>query len=176
MIFLLERTETPTGTMLVATDEEGVLRAMEWFDYEGRMQRLMQSRYGKDAVTLRETKEVSAASRALHAYFDGDLTAVDQVETKTNGTEFQKSVWAALRRIPAGTTKSYGQLAKELGCPNAMRAVGLANGSNPIPVVVPCHRVIGANGSLTGFGGGIERKRWLLTHEGVFQGELPLLP
>jgi methylated-DNA-[protein]-cysteine S-methyltransferase len=165
--FLLERIETPTGPMLVATDEAGVLRAVEWYDHEDRMKRLLQRRYGKGAIALRETDEASAATRALHAYFGGELTAVDEIETKTNGTDFQKKVWAALRRIPAGTTTSYGALAKALDCPNAVRAVGLANGANPIPVIVPCHRVIGSNGSLTGFGGGLERKRWLLTHEGV---------
>jgi methylated-DNA-[protein]-cysteine S-methyltransferase len=85
----------------------------------------------------------------------------------TGGTPFQREVWAALRRIPAGQIASYGQLAARIGRPAAVRAVGLANGSNPVGVIVPCHRVIGANGSLTGYGGGIERKRWLLAHEGV---------
>ena len=84
---------------------------------------------------------------------------------KTAGTDFQREVWRALRGIPCGTTLSYGELARRIGRPNAVRAVGLANGANPIGVVVPCHRVIGSNGSLTGYGGGIERKRWLLDHE-----------
>ena len=85
----------------------------------------------------------------------------------TVGTAFQRKVWAALQRIPAGETRSYGQLAAEIGEPDAARAVGLANGQNPIAIVIPCHRVIGADGSLTGFGGGLPRKRWLLTHEGA---------
>ena len=86
---------------------------------------------------------------------------------KTGGTAFQKAVWAALRAIPAGETRSYSQLAAAIGSPKAVRAAGLANGQNPIAVVVPCHRVIGANGTLTGYAGGLERKRWLLAHEGA---------
>jgi methylated-DNA-[protein]-cysteine S-methyltransferase len=93
------------------------------------------------------------------------LGAVEPLHTETRGTNLQRSVWSALRTIPAGTTTSYGQLARQIGHPTAVRAVGAANGANPIPVVVPCHRVIGADGSLTGFGGGLERKRWLLAHE-----------
>ena len=92
---------------------------------------------------------------------------------KTAGTPFQLEVWAALRTIPAGSTQSYGGLAAQIGRPNAMRAVGLANGSNPIAIVVPCHRVIGADATLTGYGGGIDRKRWLLAHEGVKVADTP---
>jgi methylated-DNA-[protein]-cysteine S-methyltransferase len=103
--------------------------------------------------------------RAVEAYFGGDLTAFDAVVVKTGGTVFQQAVWAALRAIPAGETRSYGQLAAAIGSPRAVRAVGLANGSNPVGVIVPCHRVIGANGTLTGYAGGLERKRWLLAHE-----------
>jgi methylated-DNA-[protein]-cysteine S-methyltransferase len=90
---------------------------------------------------------------------------IDTLPVETGGTPFQREVWHALREIPCGTTTSYGKLAELIGRPAAMRAVGLANGANPVAVVVPCHRVIGANGSLTGYGGGIERKRWLLDHE-----------
>ena len=102
---------------------------------------------------------------ALTSYFEGEITAIDRVPVETNGTPFQRQVWAALREIPAGTTTSYGALAARIGNPNASRAVGLANGSNPIGIVVPCHRVIGASGKLTGYGGGLDRKRWLLEHE-----------
>jgi methylated-DNA-[protein]-cysteine S-methyltransferase len=98
-------------------------------------------------------------------YFAGDLTAIEKLRVETGGTHFQHEVWRALRDIACGTTISYAQLAERIGRPNAVRAVGLANGSNPVGIVVPCHRVIGANGSLTGYGGGIERKRWLLEHE-----------
>ena len=102
---------------------------------------------------------------AVEAYFDGDAQALDGLAVKTGGTAFQRSVWAALRDIPAGETRSYGQLAAAIGSPRAVRAAGLANGQNPIAVIVPCHRVIGANGTLTGYAGGLERKKWLLAHE-----------
>jgi methylated-DNA-[protein]-cysteine S-methyltransferase len=101
----------------------------------------------------------------MEAYFAGNRAALDDLQTATNGTPFQRKVWAALRTIEAGETVSYGTLAVRIGQPTAARAVGLANGQNPIAIVVPCHRVIGADASLTGYGGGIERKRWLLAHE-----------
>jgi methylated-DNA-[protein]-cysteine S-methyltransferase len=101
----------------------------------------------------------------LAAYMDGELAALDSLAVSTGGTTFQKQVWRALREIPTGTTTSYGELAKRIGRPSAVRAVGLANGANPIGIVVPCHRVIGANGSLTGYAGGLQRKRWLIAHE-----------
>jgi methylated-DNA-[protein]-cysteine S-methyltransferase len=105
--------------------------------------------------------------RAFEDYFAGDIRALERLPVETVGTAFQRKVWAALKRIPAGETRSYGQLAAAIGEPDAARAVGLANGQNPIAIVIPCHRVIGADGSLTGFGGGLPRKRWLLTHEGA---------
>jgi methylated-DNA-[protein]-cysteine S-methyltransferase len=168
--FSLERLDTPTGAMFVATDEQQRLRAVDWIDHEERMRRLLRTHYG-DALELRETSEISDARRALEAYFEGDLGALASQPTATNGTLFQRRVWDALRRIPVGETRSYGALAVAIGRPGAARAVGLANGSNPIAVVVPCHRVIGANASLTGFGGGLPRKRWLLDHESA-QGVL----
>ena len=102
---------------------------------------------------------------ALARFFAGDVEAIAPLAVRTNGTDFQRRVWAALRRIPAGRTTTYGELAATIGAPAASRAVGLANGANPIAIVVPCHRVIGANGTLTGYGGGLARKRWLLDHE-----------
>jgi methylated-DNA-[protein]-cysteine S-methyltransferase len=105
------------------------------------------------------------AARQLREYFAGERQKFD-LPLSMNGTEFQRRVWQQLTSIPFGETWSYGQLAKRLDNPSACRAVGLANGKNPIAIIVPCHRVIGADGSLTGFGGGIERKEWLLTHEG----------
>jgi methylated-DNA-[protein]-cysteine S-methyltransferase len=103
--------------------------------------------------------------RALTNYFAGDLLGIDMIRVASGGTEFQRDMWSKLRGIPAGTTSTYGVVAAQLGRPRARRAVGAANGANPIAIVVPCHRVIGANGELTGYGGGIERKRWLLDHE-----------
>ncbi len=106
------------------------------------------------------------AARQLKEYFAGKRREFE-LPLRMQGTDFQQRVWRELTEIPIGETWSYGQLAKRIGNPNASRAVGLANGRNPIAIIVPCHRVIGADGSLTGFGGGIERKQWLLTHEGL---------
>lgn len=112
----------------------------------------------------REPALFHAATEQLAAYFAGELTEFD-LPLAPRGTEFQQRVWQALRTIPYGHTCSYGELAVQLGNPGAFRAVGLANGRNPLAVVVPCHRVIGSDGTLTGYGGGLDRKRWLLGHE-----------
>jgi methylated-DNA-[protein]-cysteine S-methyltransferase len=162
--FLLERIETPTGPMRIVSDDEGCLRALDWEDCTPRLQELMH-RYNGGSIELRERSGRSTAARALLAYFAGELDAINGLPTAIGGTPFQRTVWSALRHIPAGRTMSYGALAAKIGRPKAVRAVGLANGANPIAIVVPCHRVIGADSSLTGYGGGIERKRWLLAHE-----------
>jgi methylated-DNA-[protein]-cysteine S-methyltransferase len=164
-IFSLERVDTPTGPMLIVTDDEQNLRALDWEDHEPRMMKLLHRYYGADAVRLSERPRASAAANALAAYFDGDIEAVSDLPVATNGSDFQRTVWDALRRIPAGHSISYGALAARIGRPTAARAVGLANGANPIAIVVPCHRVIGADAALTGYGGGLDRKRWLLAHE-----------
>jgi methylated-DNA-[protein]-cysteine S-methyltransferase len=119
---------------------------------------------GEDGGVLAE------AARQLAEYFDGTRTRFD-LPLVMDGTAFQRRVWAGLRDIPYGTTVSYGQLADRIGQPSASRAVGLANGRNPIGIIVPCHRVIGADGSLTGYGGGIERKHYLLAHEQRVSGQ-----
>ena len=175
--FSLERINTPTGRMVIITADENCLRAVDWEDHEPRMQRLLRRHYGTNTI-LREVSRPSAARRSLQAYFEGDLDAVTCLATATNGTDFQRTVWDALRRIPVGHTISYGALAVQIGRPTATRAVGLANGANPIAIVIPCHRVIGANASLTGYGGGLDRKRWLLAHESACsasRGELHFL-
>lgn len=163
---------TPIGTMLVASDRDGFVRAVDWDDYEERMRRLARLHYGAVALD-RAPGSMSAAVRdALGRYFAGERDALAEVPVRTGGTAFQREVWGALRAIPPGETRSYGELARTIGRPSAVRAVGLANGANPVGVVVPCHRVIGADGTLTGYGGGIDRKRWLLQHEGAaFRGE-----
>jgi len=163
--FSLERVNTPTGRMLIVTDDEHRVRAVDWEDLEQRMQALLQRHYGANAIQLREILRSSTAKRSLEAYFEGDMNAIADLPAATNGTSFQRKVWDTLRLIPAGHTISYGDLAAWIGRPAAARAVGLANGANPIAIVVPCHRVIGANASLTGYGGGLDRKRWLLAHE-----------
>jgi methylated-DNA-[protein]-cysteine S-methyltransferase len=152
--------------LLLVTDDDGVLRALEFADHEARMHRRLREHYG--GYTLREGAAAAApasVTRALDAYFDGSTDALADVRTATGGTPFQREVWDALGEIPPGTTVSYGQLAAGLGRAGSSRAVGAANGANPIAIVVPCHRVIGANGTLTGYGGGLPRKQWLLDHE-----------
>lgn len=168
MQFQLERWDSPVATLLLVTDTDGALRALEFAENETRLRRLLARYYGD--FTLIEAAAPASLKRALAAYFDGDINALTAVTTATAGTPFQREVWKALRAIPAGTTVSYGQLAERLGRKGASRAVGAANGANPIPIVVPCHRVIGADGSLTGFGSGLPRKRWLLDHESRFAG------
>ena len=118
-------------------------------------------------MDLKNAQAPRALCAALTGYFKGDLDRLVAIEWRVSGTPFQQKVWNALPKIPAGTTLSYGALAAKLKMPKAVRAVGHANGSNPISVVVPCHRLIGANGSLVKYGGGLERKRWLLQHEGA---------
>jgi methylated-DNA-[protein]-cysteine S-methyltransferase len=161
----LDRLATPVGEVLLITGPEGAVRALDFAGYEDRMHRLL-ARHSPGA-SLVDGRAPDGLRAAVLAYFAGDLTALDELPVKTGGTDFQKAVWAALRAIPAGETRSYGQLASAIGSPRAVRAAGLANGQNPIAVIVPCHRVIGANGTLTGYAGGLERKRWLLAHEGV---------
>ena len=162
---VLERLATPIGTALVVTDEAGALRAFNWTEYEPRMLAWVARHY--TGVSVGEGRAGEAARNGLLAYFGGDVVALEPVPWVASGTAFQQQVWKALCEIPSGGTWSYAQLARRIGRPSAVRAVGLANGANPIAVVVPCHRVIGTNGSLTGYGGGLPRKRWLLGHEGA---------
>ena len=163
---------TPTGQMMIVTDDQGRLRLLEWTDLEDRMVRLMRRLYPGMAFELVSGAAPTRVKQAIGAYFDGELTAVDGLEIAQGGTDFQRQVWAGLRTIPVGTTLSYGGLAERIANPKAVRAVGLANGANPIAIVVPCHRVIGSNGTLTGYGGGVERKAWLLKHEGAMPADL----
>ncbi len=163
--FNLDRMSTPIGTALLVTDASGVLRALDWEEYELRMRDLLRLQYG--VVVLLDARAPGELSSALTGYFKGNIDRLETIKWRVEGTPFQRKVWTALPNIPAGTTMSYGALAAKLNVPKAMRAVGHANGSNPISVVVPCHRLIGADGRLVKYGGGLERKRWLLEHEGV---------
>jgi methylated-DNA-[protein]-cysteine S-methyltransferase len=163
-VLLRDRVETPIGRMILIA-AEGVLLVLEFEADDDRVEREIAARFR--AHETREAKNPFGLSDKVRAYFAGDLHAIEGIKTDGGGTRFQRQVWAQLKRIPLGETLSYGELARRIGNPNAMRAVGLANGRNPIAVVVPCHRVIGADGSLTGYGGGIDRKRWLLRHEGA---------
>lgn len=162
----LERWASPLAPLLLVTDDAGALRALDFEGHEARMHRLLGNHY-RD-YTLDDGNAPRSVTQALSAYFAGDVKALAEVQTATAGTPFQRDVWKALREIPVGMTTSYGQLAAQLGRAGASRAVGAANGANPIAIVVPCHRVIGANGTLTGFASGLPRKEWLLEHERRF--------
>jgi methylated-DNA-[protein]-cysteine S-methyltransferase len=161
----LDRLSTPIGTLLLVTDEAGVLRALDFDDFESRMLKLLRIHYGN--LSLAGGAAHADVTGNLRCYFDGEWDALRRISWSTAGTSFQRSVWNALTDIAAGQTMSYGALARLLGVPDAARAVGWANGSNPIALVVPCHRVIGASGKLTGYAGGLHRKSWLLRHEGA---------
>ena len=162
-VLYLDRVKTPIGDLMLVADAHGALRMLEFHDKPERWRPAFKRRF--DGAAFTEKTNPFGLARKLTRYFAGDLAALDEIETAAQGTDFQRACWKNLRRIPAGTTTSYGALAKKMGKPAAMRAVGLANGANPIAVVVPCHRVIGSDGSLTGYGGGLERKQWLLDHE-----------
>jgi methylated-DNA-[protein]-cysteine S-methyltransferase len=149
------RLDTPIGLLDLVAGPSGLFR----LDFVDRDSRLPASASSSPALR--------AAAHSIEAYFAGDLRALERVEVDPQGTAFQRQVWHALRRIPAGRTLSYAELARSIDRPTAVRAVALCNARNPIALVVPCHRVIGSDGSLTGYGGGLERKRWLLEHEGA---------
>ena len=172
-LFLDERS-TPIGQMLTIVDEAERIRALDWADYQDRMQELLTKHYQRTKRTFSlENRELPpSVAEPLDAYFEGQIDALDSLAVAPGGTAFQELVWSALRTIKPGETKSYGELARAIDRPGAARAVGLANATNPIGIVIPCHRVIGSNGSLTGYGGGLHRKRWLLAHEGVLPADI----
>jgi len=165
--FFIDRMTTPIGELIVVADADGKLRTIDWTDHEARMKRLLDRYYGKGRYTLTPKRDPGGLTSAMRRYFRGEIGVLKDLPVGTAGTPFQESIWKALRRIKDGTTISYAELARRIGKPKAVRAAGLANGQNPISIVVPCHRVIGSNGSLTGYGGGLPRKQWLLAHEGV---------
>ena len=165
--FFIDRLATPIGELIVIGDREGALRTIDWTDHEARMKLLLDRYYGKGRYTLTPKRDPGGLTSAMRLYFKGEIGVLKDLPVATSGTAFQTSIWKALRRIKDGTTISYAELAHRIGKPRAVRAAGLANGQNPISIVVPCHRVIGSDGSLTGYGGGLSRKQWLLAHDGV---------
>jgi len=169
--FFIDRLATPIGELIVIADGDGALRTIDWTDHEKRMKLLLDRYYGQSRkgghYTLTPKRDPGGLTSAMRRYFKGEIGVLQDLAVATSGTAFQTSVWKALRKIKDGTTISYAELASRIGKPKAVRAAGLANGQNPISIVVPCHRVIGSNGSLTGYGGGLHRKQWLLAHEGV---------
>jgi methylated-DNA-[protein]-cysteine S-methyltransferase len=163
---LLERAEvaSPIGRIVIVV-HDGRLCALNFADRWTRREAALARRFGR--IDVRPGPAAAAVADRLVAYFDGRLDALDSIPVDTGGTPFQATVWAALRTIGPGRTMSYADLSRAIGAPAAVRAVGAANGANPVGIVVPCHRVIGADGRLVGYGGGLERKRWLLRHEGA---------
>ncbi|MEN9706036.1 MAG: methylated-DNA--protein-cysteine methyltransferase [Pseudomonadota bacterium] len=171
-VLYVDRLESPLGDCFLVFDAGLRVRALEWADFEARMHRLLARHWGPEGRGHRLAPATAPAPlrEALHHYFGNRGTSLGEIATRTAGTAFQESVWATLRGIPPGRTVSYGQLATAIGRPAAVRAVGLAVGANPVSLVIPCHRVIGSDGSLTGYAGGLYRKRWLLAHEGAATG------
>jgi methylated-DNA-[protein]-cysteine S-methyltransferase len=154
---------TPLGA-LTGASRDGVLVALVLSDRWGAAEPRLRRRFGQCA---RRAGDPEPIQRRLDAYFAGELTALDDIAVDPGGTAFQRAVWCWLRRVRPGTTTTYSALARQIGSPSAVRAVGAANGANPIWLAIPCHRAIGANGHLTGYAGGLDRKRWLLCHEGA---------
>jgi len=161
--FFHDRFSTPLGLCDLVCDEEGRLRLFGWY-----AQDTWRRPFAADEIVVRA--DPFGLRGAFEAYFSGDAGRLDALPVVFAGSAFQNRVWQALRAIPAGETQSYGDIAKRIDAPKAVRAVGLANGANPIALAVPCHRVIGSNGSLTGYGGGLGRKKWLLAHEARYAG------
>lgn len=171
---LVDRTATPLGTLLVVARDDR-LCAAHWDDCQPRLHAQLGRRFPRGYV-LAPGANPGGLTAALAAYFHGDLDAIDALPVDPGGTPFQRAVWEALRSIPCGRTLTYAALAAAIGHPAAVRAAGHANGANPVSVVIPCHRLVGANGSLTGYGGGLHRKQWLLAHEAraaLPQGSVP---
>ncbi|MCB1447440.1 MAG: methylated-DNA--[protein]-cysteine S-methyltransferase [Rhizobiaceae bacterium] len=153
----------PIGPIHMVADG-GMLVALEFGAVDDRLMPMLDRRFGT-ALDLRAGDDLDCLADPIRAYLDGALDALDDIPADGGGTEFQRSCWSALRTIPPGETRTYGQLAAALGRPGSARAVGSANALNPVSLVVPCHRLVGSTGSLTGYGGGMARKRWLLDHE-----------
>ena len=157
--------DSPVGALTIAANGPRVCLVHFGAAAPGVMSALR--RWYPESHAIQPTRDPAGAVTVLRRYFDGDLDALDEIDVELHGTPFQRAVWMALRGVTVGTTISYMELARRVGSPSAVRAVGAANGANPVAVVLPCHRIIGANGSLTGYGGGLGRKRWLLDHEGA---------
>lgn len=164
MELLIDRLDSALGKLLVVSDGQR-LCALDYADYETRMLTLLKRRYSD--VRWQEMSNPQGFSTAIRAYLAGDVASIDDIPTNPGGTDFQRQVWSALRTIPAGAVRTYSEVAARLKRPTAYRAVGRANALNPIAIIIPCHRLVGTNGALTGYAGGLERKRWLLQHEGV---------
>ncbi len=169
---LVEYIPSPIGTIVIVVDGDR-LCSLDFEDYAERMMRLLKRRYAE--VQLTRADDPHGFGTRIRDYFAGEYESLATIPVHTGGTPFQQQVWTALREIPAGETVTYSQLAARIGRPSAARAVGMAISLNPVAIVLPCHRVIGCNASLSGYAGGVERKRWLLRHEHAHwrEGSLP---
>jgi methylated-DNA-[protein]-cysteine S-methyltransferase len=159
----IDTIDSPIGQISLVVDDDR-LCALDFADYQPRMMKLLAQRYAS-VESISKHNPLGLVER-LQAYLAGDLTSLDKIPVRMGGTVFQQRVWLNLLEIPVGQVRTYGELAKSIGKPTASRAVGMANALNPIAIIVPCHRVIGANRKLTGYAGGLDRKQWLLRHEG----------
>jgi methylated-DNA-[protein]-cysteine S-methyltransferase len=162
MRLIVERLATPIGPVLITHDGK-VICNTEFEDSEDRRAAELAQHF--PGATFSRAKQRSAFADALKRYFEGEVRAIDKLPIAAIGTPFQQRAWAELRKIPPGQTRGYGEQARILGAPTAARAVGRANGQNPNAIIVPCHRLRGADGKLVHYGGGLERKRWLIDHE-----------
>jgi len=158
----VSRLETPLGTVTLISTEVG----LAGLAFDNRVESLWHFLKGRfRSVEADDSRSMDPAAGDIRAYFDGDVEALERVRTDAGGTEFQRRVWTALRLIPGGRTASYRDVARSIGQPTGFRAVATANATNPVAIVIPCHRVIHADGSISGYGGGVDRKKWLLRHE-----------
>lgn len=159
---LVDYIPSPIGQIVIVVDGDR-LCSLDFEDYSERMMRLLRRRYVEFRLT--QVADPHGFSTLINRYFAGDYGSLATIPVQTGGTPFQQEVWSALRGIPVGETFAYSRLAAGIGRPSAARAVGMANSLNPVAIVLPCHRVVGCNATLTGYAGGIDRKRWLLRHE-----------
>jgi len=157
------RTSTPVGLVRFAVNDGGAVVALGFEEQWEALERRLARRFGE--IALAAGRSTARLEAHLDAYLGGDLGALDRVAVDPGGTALQRRVWSALRAIPPGETRSYAAVAREVGAPRAVRAVGAANAANPVSIVVPCHRVIASDGQLQGYAGGLARKQWLLRHE-----------
>jgi O-6-methylguanine DNA methyltransferase len=165
MRLLFAKLNSPIGEVLITATCEGRLTTLDFADCRDRMMSFLERRFGAVTLESRTDEPLREIVERIGRYFAGNLQSLADIQVDLGGTPFQERVWSALRRVGPGQTIAYQELAAAIGQPSASRAVGAANGRNPVALVIPCHRVIGADGSLTGYAGGIERKRWLLDHE-----------
>ncbi len=162
MILQSTSVETPVGTVVLFV-RDGALCGLTFDDRALALTRFLERRFGE--FTAVATRDPGGLAGRLRAYFSGEIGALDSIPVDPGGTSFQIKIWSALRLVPPGRTVSYSQLARAAGCPAAVRPVAAANARNPVAIVIPCHRVIASDGTLGGYGGGLERKRWLVEHE-----------